>query len=414
MDQRALEYTRAHYDKHSNQFESTKDALQARAQGPGAPLKKFHNTIKRQLINKFAGSAESLLDLACGRGGDIWKWIDAGICRVKGVDLSPGEIEEARKRFAEAKTKRPQQQLDYAFVDSPALGVEEWKEAEPYDAVTCMFAIHYFFVSEQALKQFLHNVSINLKEGGYFIGTVPDGKIVNACTSKSNPFKSPMLTIEAHWKKGPQCFGSPYICAIGDTVTGGEKGTQGSYEYLVYSNALVGVAAQYGLKPVLDYADPQLAGLFDPADAGKPLKHFKPRFPGSDPSLELASSLFAAFVFQKTSGRAVAPGADSFAQQAAAATPATVGSKRGREEAAAEAAAGGAQRPVQRRRPGLLKAAPQQQQQQQQQPSAAEQQQEEPDAAAAEQQQPPAAEQDADGAETGAAAAAGAGAGDSS
>lgn len=29
--------------------------------------------------------------------------------------------------------------------------------------------------------QFLHNVSINLKEGGYFIGTVPDGKRVNEC-----------------------------------------------------------------------------------------------------------------------------------------------------------------------------------------------------------------------------------------
>lgn len=30
-----------------------------------------------------------------------------------------------------------------------------------------------------------------------------------------------MLTIEAHWQGGPECFGSPYICAIGDTVTGG-------------------------------------------------------------------------------------------------------------------------------------------------------------------------------------------------
>ena len=192
MDQKALEYTRSHYDKHSNQvrrpleshpsppgppcrrrfanlsraslavaqYASTEEALRARAQGPGAPLKKFHNDIKRQLINRWAGGgsggrelalpehqekaptnpvsgsagrsckqilalparqaavrhrcppacpyccrpsrfahgAGSLLDLACGRGGDIWKWIDAGITVVKGIDLSPGEIEEARKR----------------------------------------------------------------------------------------------------------------------------------------------------------------------------------------------------------------------------------------------------------------------------------------------------------------------------
>lgn len=36
-----------------------------------------------------------LLDLACGRGGDMWKWLDAGLSYVKGYDLSPGEISEA-------------------------------------------------------------------------------------------------------------------------------------------------------------------------------------------------------------------------------------------------------------------------------------------------------------------------------
>jgi hypothetical protein len=35
------------------------------------------------------------------------------------------------------------------------------------------------------LLQFLHNVSINLKEGGYFIGTVPDGKRINDCIRTS-------------------------------------------------------------------------------------------------------------------------------------------------------------------------------------------------------------------------------------
>ena len=219
MDLAALEYTRSHYDKHSNQvsiyflhdrgrsgprphcshpahgsarprfpqYATTEEALKARAQGPGAPLKKFHNEIKRQLINRcgpqeagavglpaaaaplaagscrttrctarsplavcslsgalmpsrscltaagwtwrqfacasachtsgppihlpvallpplwyhhrFASGADSLLDFCCGRGGDIWKWIDAGITRVKGIDLSPGEIQEARARW---------------------------------------------------------------------------------------------------------------------------------------------------------------------------------------------------------------------------------------------------------------------------------------------------------------------------
>lgn len=37
----------------------------------------------------------------------------------------------------------------------------------------------------------------------------------------------------------------------------------GSFEYLVYSSVLVSLAAVYGLKPVLDYGDPNLAGFFD-------------------------------------------------------------------------------------------------------------------------------------------------------
>lgn len=51
------------------------------------------------------------------------------------------------------------------FVDSDQLGASEWREPWQYDAITCMFAIHYFFVSQAALHRFMENVSINLKEG---------------------------------------------------------------------------------------------------------------------------------------------------------------------------------------------------------------------------------------------------------
>lgn len=53
------------------------------------------------------------------------------------------------------------------FEDTPLLGQREWREELQYEAITCMFAIHYFFESEKAIKTFLHNVSINLKEGDH-------------------------------------------------------------------------------------------------------------------------------------------------------------------------------------------------------------------------------------------------------
>lgn len=299
MDLDALKYTRDHYNRHAGTHVDQQSALKARAQGPSAPLKRFHNSIKRALINRFAYGAEKLLDLACGRGGDLWKWIDANITYVKGIDLSPGEIEEARGRYSAAVEQKGSIGTFCEFMDSPLLGIEEYRDGKLYDAVTCMFALHYFFVSEKALKQFLHNVAINLKPGGYFFGTVPDGKSINQCVMKSTKFTSPMLMIEARWKGMPSTFGSPYICAIGDTVTGGEQGTEGSLEYLVYQNVLVAVAKEFGLEPVVEYNDPALEACLRPEDAGRVLKHFAPSFPESDPSLEIASSLFTTFVFRK-------------------------------------------------------------------------------------------------------------------
>lgn len=56
-------------------------------------------------------------------------------------------------------------QLQAEFEASENLGKQETKLEFQFDAVTCMFAIHYFFASKQALDNFFHNVSINLKEG---------------------------------------------------------------------------------------------------------------------------------------------------------------------------------------------------------------------------------------------------------
>jgi len=73
-------------------------------QGPAIQLKKFHNDVKRELIKAYAGGASRLLDLACGRGGDMKKWADAQIAEVVGVDLSPKEIEEAQRRYREMRS----------------------------------------------------------------------------------------------------------------------------------------------------------------------------------------------------------------------------------------------------------------------------------------------------------------------
>jgi mRNA (guanine-N7-)-methyltransferase len=52
------------------------------------------------------------------------------------------------------------------------------KGAYGFDVCSCMFAIHYFFESEEKINAFLKNISLLLKKGGNFMCTFMDGKSV--------------------------------------------------------------------------------------------------------------------------------------------------------------------------------------------------------------------------------------------
>ena len=58
--------------------------------------------------------------------------------------------------------------------------------ARGFSLISCMFAIHYFFETEDKLDGFFHNVAHNLKTGGYFITTFMDGVRVNELLTDSN------------------------------------------------------------------------------------------------------------------------------------------------------------------------------------------------------------------------------------
>ena len=98
-------------------------------------------------------------------------------------------------------------------------------------------------------------------------------------------------------------FGSPYTCALTDTVTeGGDEG-EGSFEYLVFQKVLVQLAKTCDLHPVTEYDDYELdEALEQPvasSDGSKLFRRFSPVFKGSHPSLVLASRLNCAFVLRK-------------------------------------------------------------------------------------------------------------------
>lgn len=99
--------------------------VQHREFSPIIGLKKFNNWIKSVLIGKFThrgsnGRGASVLDIGCGKGGDLNKWRVAGIklyvalgeftqSREKGqltsVDIADISIDQARGRFNSQKNR---------------------------------------------------------------------------------------------------------------------------------------------------------------------------------------------------------------------------------------------------------------------------------------------------------------------
>jgi hypothetical protein len=52
----------------------------------------FHNIIKTKLVG-IARKGDTLIDYACGKGGDLPKWEHAGLSFVFGIDISKDNLE---------------------------------------------------------------------------------------------------------------------------------------------------------------------------------------------------------------------------------------------------------------------------------------------------------------------------------
>lgn len=181
-------------------------------------LRDFHNLyVKKDLILKTSHNGGTLIDLACGKGGDFPKWIKAALSFVFGIDVSRDNIENridgACARFLKYRRKYSIMP-DCLFINADSklnirsgeaciteqgkkisqaifgegqknekkLGKAVYKKygigKDGFDIVSCQFAIHYFFTDLKTLNGFLQNVSETCKVGGIFIGTSYDGRKV--------------------------------------------------------------------------------------------------------------------------------------------------------------------------------------------------------------------------------------------
>lgn len=239
----------------------------------------FHNYWNKShfMIQKYAKGKTSLFDIACGKGGDLKRWMEAGLTTVFGMDKARDNIENPNDgiyaRLAQAVQRGgvPEKaQFMFATMDGavpvkPATVAtlseddrfvgEKMLAHGPCDIVSCQFAIHYFFKDEETLDAFVTNVDRFLSPGGYFIGSCLDGMLI----------KKKLASIELHesvtgkldervlWNirkeyegsdtEAPPLFGEEiqiYMESIGVEMS----------EYLVSMSALIQKLAPYNIVPV--------------------------------------------------------------------------------------------------------------------------------------------------------------------
>ena len=261
-------------DAYSNMTQNAKVVSRKRTK----KIRTYNNVIKREAIRFCIGGCmvkKKVLDLCCGRGGDLGKILShPTVRRYRGVDISDEAVVEAIRRV--------EQYNQYAaIVDFECMDAvkEDWTSFspierglditkyvydtrmlnEPYNAskhtfsfINCQYAFHYFCKTKELAKQMLTKIHDSMSMGPSCIClTIPNGQRIQDAIIGN--YKLPTyckITPSETWK-GKGEFGDPYKFYLEDCVPGVE-------EYLVPKDTLIELASSCGLKNTFY----QNAGLF--------------------------------------------------------------------------------------------------------------------------------------------------------
>ncbi|KAG8971466.1 mRNA cap guanine-N7 methyltransferase [Tulasnella sp. 425] len=251
-----------------------------RQDSPIIGLKSFNNWIKSVLISNFATPAlkEStvtaplppppqrgnyrgpsnprigkVLDMGCGKGGDLQKWSKARIADYVAVDIAAMSVDQAYHRWQDLQSRagkdgrfdgffRP---ID-AFMNPLTDVVPESKLEKPFDVVSMQFCMHYAFETEFKVKTMLRNVTQWLRPGGIFIGTIPNDQLLMERLDELPPDATDLswgnnvysIRFDNRIKR---TYGQRYSFFLKDAV-------DDVPEYVVHWSNFETLAASYGLK----------------------------------------------------------------------------------------------------------------------------------------------------------------------
>ncbi|KAF8969808.1 mRNA capping enzyme-domain-containing protein [Flammula alnicola] len=241
-----------------------------RLESPIIGLKNFNNWVKSVLITRFGHPAlqkslvagqlsgpgrprmaqGKVLDMGCGKGGDMTKWAKAHVKELVGADIAAVSIDQARGRWS--TLKQPRFDATFAAIDCYTQPLSKafppTKLAQPFDVVSMQFCMHYAFETVEKARCMLDNVSRHLRPGGVFIGTIPNADLLLEHLDDIPPntdelsFGNSVYKITFENRERP-LFGHKYWFFLQDAV-------ENVPEYVVQWDNFVQMAADYGLFPV--------------------------------------------------------------------------------------------------------------------------------------------------------------------
>lgn len=166
-------------------------------------MRSFNNWIKSNMILTYCKNKNSVLDIGCGRGGDLIKFVNSRIKEYVGVDIDYNGLytinDSAFNRYK--KLKRTTKNMpNMHFINANACGLFNSKSQETllpqmqpnnkrmideflngkkkYDVINCQFTLHYYLSDKVAWSNFCTNLNDHMSDDGYLLITCFDGKLI--------------------------------------------------------------------------------------------------------------------------------------------------------------------------------------------------------------------------------------------
>ncbi|XP_066530716.1 mRNA cap guanine-N7 methyltransferase isoform X2 [Hoplias malabaricus] len=219
-------------------------------------MRNFNNWMKSVLIGEILEKVKherrdvSVLDLGCGKGGDLLKWRKGRISKLVCADIADVSVDQCRQRYEDMKRRsHPGERIfsaEFISADcSKELLSDKLRDPElKFDICSCQFVYHYSFESHDQADMMLKNACERLRPGGFFIGTTPDAyELVKRLeASDSNSFGNEVYRVTFQKKGEYPLFGCQYDFHL--------EGVVDVPEFLVYFPLFVEMAKKYNMRLV--------------------------------------------------------------------------------------------------------------------------------------------------------------------